>query len=55
MSKNDINDVLGVFGRVWGCLDSMDFFMLDEDVDVDVDEVAMLATTMTMATMLNKL
>ena len=36
MSKNDINDVLGVFGRVWGCLDSMDFLMLDEDVDVDV-------------------
>ena len=36
MSKNDINDVLGVFGRVWGCSDSMDILMLDEDVDVDV-------------------
>ena len=36
ISKNDINDVLGVFGRVWGCLDSMDLLMLDEDVDVDV-------------------
>ena len=36
MSKNDINDVLGVLGRVWACLDLMDFLMLGEDVDVDV-------------------
>ena len=36
MSKNHMNDVLGVFGRVWACLDLMDFLILDEDVDVDV-------------------
>ena len=25
MSKNDINDVLGVFGRVWGCSEMKGF------------------------------
>ena len=29
MSKNDINDVLGVFGRVWGCLEMKGFEVLD--------------------------
>ena len=29
MSKNDINDVLGVFGRVWGCSEMKGFEVLD--------------------------
>ena len=33
MSKNDINDVSGVLGRVWARLDVVEFLMLDEDVD----------------------
>ena len=28
MSKNDINDVLGVFGRVWGCSEMKVFEVL---------------------------
>ena len=29
MSKNDINDVLGVFGCVWGCSEMKGFEVLD--------------------------
>ena len=29
MSKNDINDVLGVLGRVWGCSEMKGFEVLD--------------------------
>ena len=29
MSKNDVIDVLGVFGCVWGCLEMKGFQVLD--------------------------